>query len=44
MLSRIGIGLIFLGIMAADSPSLLAPLSLLAIGYGLYVLGKRSEA
>ena len=43
MLQKIGLVIIFLGVMAADSPSLLAPMSLLTIGSGLYLIGKRLE-
>ena len=43
MLCRLGIIIILLGVMAADSPSLLAPMSLLVIGSGLYLIGKRLE-
>ena len=44
MLQKIGIVIIFLGVMAADSPSLFAPMSLLAIGFGIFLIGKRLEA
>ena len=44
MLQKIGIGIIFLGVMAADSPSLLAPISLLSLGAVLYLIGKKLEA
>ena len=44
MLEKIGIVLFILGAMAADSVSLLAPVSLMALGAGLYLIGKRLEA
>ena len=43
MLEKIGIVLFVLGAMAADSVSILAPLSLMALGTGLYLVGKRLE-
>ena len=44
MLCRLGIIIILLGLMAADSPSLIAPFSLIALGAGLYLIGNRLEA
>ena len=44
MLCRIGIIIILLGLMAADSPSLIAPFSLIALGAVLYRVGSRLEA
>lgn len=43
MLNRIGIVFLMLGAMAADSPSLLAPFSLIAIGASLIYIGRRFE-
>lgn len=44
MFQKIGIGIIILGAMAADSPSILAPLSLIVVGAALYLIGRRLEA
>ena len=43
MLEVIGIIIFVLGAMAAESTSMLAPLSLMVIGAGLYYIGTRSE-
>ena len=43
MLEVIGIIIFVLGAMAAESTSILAPLSLMAVGAGLYYIGTRSE-
>lgn len=44
MLEKIGIIIGLFGVMAADSPSLLAPISLLSLGAVVYLIGKRLEA
>ena len=44
MLEKIGIVIFVLGAMAAESVSVLAPLSLMALGAGLYLIGSRLEA
>lgn len=44
MLQKIGIGIVIFGAMAADSPSILAPFSLVAVGAFLYLIGRRLEA
>lgn len=41
MLEKIGALIGILGVMSADSPSLFAPFSLIAIGCGLIILGRR---
>lgn len=41
MLNRLGMIIVMLGAMAADSPSLLAPISLIAVGAALIWLGRR---
>ena len=43
MLEVIGIIIFVLGAMAAESTSILAPLSLMVVGAGLYYIGTRSE-
>lgn len=43
MLEVIGIIIFVLGAMAAESTSILAPLSLIALGSVLYYIGTRSE-
>ena len=43
MLEVIGIIIFVLGVMAAESTSILAPLSLMAVGAGLYYIGARLE-
>ena len=43
MLEVIGIIIFVLGAMAAVSTSILAPLSLMAVGAGLYYIGVRLE-
>ena len=44
MFQKIGIVIFILGVMAAESASILAPLSLIALGAGLYLIGERLEA
>lgn len=44
MFQKIGIVLFVLGAMAVESSSMLAPLSLIALGVGLYLIGERLEA
>lgn len=44
MLEKIGIIIGLFGVMAADSESLLAPVSLIAVGAVLYLIGSRLEA
>lgn len=44
MFQKVGIFIGILGAMAADSTSILAPLSLIALGIGLYIIGSRLEA
>ncbi len=41
MLEKVGVLIGILGVMSADSPSLFAPFSLIAIGCGLIMLGRR---
>lgn len=41
MFNRLGMIIVMLGAMAADSPSLLAPISLIAVGAALIWLGRR---
>ena len=43
MLEVIGIIIFVLGAMAAESTSVLAPLSLMVVGAGLYYIGTRLE-
>ena len=43
MLEVIGIIIFVLGAMAAESTSILAPLSLMVVGAGLYYIGTRLE-
>lgn len=43
MLIRLGIIVLVFATMAADSPSLLAPASLFAIGVALVLIGRRLE-
>lgn len=43
MLEIIGIIIFIFGVMAAESTSILAPLSLIALGSVLYYIGTRSE-
>lgn len=43
MLEVIGIIIFVLGAMAAESTSILAPVTLMAIGAGLYYIGTRLE-
>lgn len=43
MLEVIGIIIFVLGAMAAESTSILAPLSLIALGSALYYIGTRLE-
>lgn len=44
MLEVIGIIIFVLGAMAAESTSMLAPLSLMVVGAGLYYIGTRLGA
>ena len=44
MFQKIGIVIFVLGAMAAESASILAPLSLILLGTGLYLIGERLEA
>lgn len=44
MFQKIGIVLFVLGAMAVESASILAPLSLITLGAGLYLIGERLEA
>lgn len=43
MLYRIGMIIVIIGATAADSPSLLAPISLIALGLGIMYIGRRLE-
>ena len=43
MLQKIGIIIGLFGAMAADSPSMLAPVSLIALGALIYLIGSRLE-
>lgn len=44
MLIRIGIAILFVASMTADSDNLTIPAALVAIGAGLIYIGKRREA
>lgn len=43
MLIRLGILIIIVGAMAGDSPSILAPISIMAVGAILVAIGNRME-
>lgn len=43
MLYRLGMILVIVGAMAADSPSVLAPISVIALGLGIMYIGRRFE-